>query len=72
MIKVKVSDLMGKKKMTITKLIEISGLSRPTISALYHEKVSRADFDTLEKLCKAFNCKLEDLIEYIPDEPSLN
>ena len=70
MIKVKVSDLMGKKKMTITKLIEISGLSRRSISALYHEKVSRVDFDTLEKLCKAFNCKLEDLIEYIPDEQS--
>ena len=67
MIKIKVSDLMGKHKLTIAKLTEKVELSRPTISALYHEKVSRIDFDTIEKLCKFFNCKIEDLIEYIPD-----
>lgn len=68
MIKIKLSDLMGKNKMNISKAAELSGLSRPTLSTLYYEKVKRLDFETLEKLCKLFNCKVEDLIEYIPDE----
>lgn len=67
MLKVKLSDLMGKHKLTIAKLSELTSLSRPTISALYHEKVSRIDFETIEKLCKAFHCTVGDLIEYVPE-----
>ncbi|WP_324270319.1 helix-turn-helix transcriptional regulator [Fusobacterium polymorphum] len=68
MIKIKVSDFMGKHKLTIKKLAEETSLSKPTIASLYHEKTQRVDFDTIEKLCKYFNCKIEDLFEYIPDE----
>ncbi|MDY4011867.1 MAG: helix-turn-helix transcriptional regulator [Fusobacterium gastrosuis] len=67
MLKVKLSDLMGKHKLTIAKVSELTSLSRPTISALYHEKVSRIDFETVIKLCKLFNCTVGDLIEYVPD-----
>lgn len=67
MLKVKLSDLMGKHKLTIAKVSELTSLSRPTISALYHEKVSRIDFETIVKLCKLFNCTVGDLIEYVPD-----
>ncbi|EJU16117.1 helix-turn-helix domain-containing protein [Fusobacterium necrophorum] len=72
MLKIKVSDLMGKHKLTIAKVSELTSLSRPTISSLYHEKISRIDFETVEKLCKLFNCNVQDLIEYIPDEKPLN
>ena len=65
MIKIKVSDFMGKHKLTIKKLAEETSLSKPTIASLYHEKTQRVDFDTIEKLCKYFNCKIEDLFEYI-------
>ncbi|MDD7411307.1 helix-turn-helix domain-containing protein [Fusobacterium gastrosuis] len=67
MLKIKLSDLMGKHKLTIAKVSELTSLSRPTISALYHEKVSRIDFETIAKLCKLFNCTVGDLIEYVPD-----
>ena len=67
MIKIHLSKLMGEKKLNIQKLSDISGLSRTTISNLYHENVSRLDFETLESLCKALECKAGDLIEYIPD-----
>ncbi len=70
MMKIKLSDLMGKYKYNISKLSEVTGLSRPTLSSLYHEKIKRLDLDTLEKLCKAFNCNVQDLIEYIPEEDS--
>ena len=54
--------------MTITEVSKRTGMSNSTISHLYNEKVKRLDFDTLEKLCELFNCKVQDLIEYIPDK----
>ena len=58
---------MGERRLSIQDVHEQTGLSRNTISLLYNEKVKRIDFDTMEKLCKLFNCSLADLIEYIPD-----
>lgn len=67
MIKCHLSRIMGEKRITQKEVIEKTGLSSATVSNLYNEKVKRLDFDTLEKLCKLFNCKVQDLIEYIPD-----
>lgn len=63
MIKCNLSELMGKHKMTIQDVHEKTGLNRNTISNLYHEKVTRIDFDTIGKLCKLFNCEVGELLE---------
>lgn len=68
MIKNHLSKIMGEKRMTITEVSKRTGMSNTTISNLYNEKVKRLDFDTLEKLCELFDCKVQDLIEYIPDK----
>ena len=62
------SKLMGEKRYTIIEVSRKTGLTTSTISNLYNDKVKRLDFDTLEKLCKLFNCQPNDLFEYIPDE----
>ena len=62
-IKCNLSELMGKNKMTIQDVREKTGLNRNTISNLYHEKVTRIDFDTIEKLCQLFKCGVGDLLE---------
>lgn len=67
MIKCNLSKLMGIYRMTIQEVHERTGLNRNTISNLYHEKVSRVDYETLEKLCITLNCQPGDLLEYIPD-----
>ena len=72
MIKNYLSKLMGEKRYSIVEVAQKTGMSSTTISNLYNEKVKRLDFDTLEKLCKLFNCNVQDLIEYIPDEQPLN
>ena len=68
MIKIYLSNLMGAKKATIQDVANATGLSRTTISNMYHEKISAISFDTITKLCDFFQCSLSDLIEYIPDE----
>lgn len=67
MIKIHLSKLMGAKRINIQALSELTGLSRSTISNIYNEKINRIDLDTLTSLCKALECKVEDLLEYIPD-----
>lgn len=67
MLKNHLSKLMGEKRYTITEVSRKTGLTTSTISNLYNDKVKRLDFDTLEKLCKLFNCQPNDLFEYIPD-----
>lgn len=62
MIKCHLSDFMGKTKMTIQDVHEQTGLNRNTISNLYHEKVKRIDFETIEKLCNLFQCDVGELL----------
>ena len=67
MLKNHLSKLMGEKRYTIIEVSRKTGLTTSTISNLYNDKVKRLYFDTLEKLCKLFNCQPNDLFEYIPD-----
>ena len=72
-IKCHLSTLMGKHKMSIQDVHKSTGLNRNTISNLYREKIKRIDFDTIDKLCKLFKCKIEELFEHkssseIPEE----
>lgn len=54
---------MGERKMTIQDVHEQTGLNRNTISNLYHEKVKRVDYDTIDKLCTLFGCTVGELLE---------
>ena len=64
-IKCHLSALMGKHRLTIQDVHEKTGLSRSTVSYIYHEKARRIDYDTLIKLCRLFSCNVQDIIEYI-------
>lgn len=70
MIRFNLSTLMGMHKLNIQDVHERTGLNRNTISNLYHEKVKRIDFDTINKFCILFNCQPGDLLQYLPDKES--
>ena len=57
------STLMGKHKYSIQAVHEKTGLSRSTISSLYHDKATRIDFETIEKICALFQCNIGELLE---------
>lgn len=72
MIKIHLSRLMGERRLKIADLERMTknqgdGLHRNGITKLYHEKTDGIKFETLDVLCKALNCTVSDLIEYIPD-----
>lgn len=68
MIKIKLSELLGKNKMTRKALSELVGVRPNTIGDLYHEKVKRVDLELLNNICKVLDCELSDLLEYQSDE----
>ncbi len=57
----KLSTLMGAKRYSIQDVHDHTGLSRNTISNLYNDKATRIDYETAEKLCKLFECTMDDL-----------
>lgn len=59
---------MAKKRMNIQKLSEATGLSRTTLSKIMNDKFTRIDLKTLDVLCKALDCNIQDLLEYIPED----
>lgn len=63
-IRSRLSVLMGEKRYNIQDVYEKTGLSRGTISNLYHDKMQRVDYETLNKLCELFQCSVGDIIEH--------
>lgn len=63
----KLSTLMGEKRYRIQDVFEKTGISRNTISNLYHDKIRRIDYDVIEKLCALFECRISDLLSYEKD-----
>ena len=61
----KLFALFGYKKMNRTELGKLAGISTATLSKLNKNEVVTTD--TLNKICKALNCKIEDIVEYIED-----
>ena len=70
MIKCHLSRLMGEKKLKVADIARDLGLHRNTITLLYDETATRVDLETLNKLCIYFGCRVEDILEFIPDEKS--
>lgn len=74
MLKNKIKYLMADYNIrTISELSRQTGISRDTLNKIYENaRTETVTLDMFLKLCKLFNCKLSDLIEYFPDEQPLN
>ena len=58
--------LMEKRQLSTYYLREKSGVDSNVIRRLRNNE--SLETKTLDKLCKALDCKLEDIAEYVPDE----
>ncbi len=73
MIRFKLAELMEKRqfqqsrRITIQEVAEASGVNRMTLSKILNHKGYSAGSDIIDRLCKYFDCKVEDIMEYVPD-----
>jgi putative transcriptional regulator len=67
MIKNKLSELMGRKRIKMSEVADMTGLTRAAIGKIYHDQNKSISYDTVNKLCWALECEIQDIFEYIPD-----
>ena len=65
-IKIKIADVMKEKQISKTKLSYLAFLQLRQLNNLINEKAARVDFDVLARICHALDCRIEDILEYIP------
>ncbi len=54
---------MGERRLKIADVCRDTGLSRTTVSRLYHEDVIKLDLETLEILCNYLDVDIAELLE---------
>ena len=65
---IKLDQLLKEKGMSKNKLSHRAEMERTQINRYCNNTVTRLDTDVLARLCKALNCTLTDLLEYLPPE----
>jgi len=58
---------MGEKRLKICDVSKDTKINRGTITRLYHETYTRIEKDTIDTLCDYFDCRIEELFEFIND-----
>lgn len=67
-IKVHLDELMKKQNLSLNKLSFRAEMQRTQLRKYYRNDIQRLDVAVLTRLCYALDCKIQDLIEYIPPE----
>ncbi len=67
MIIINLDVMMAKRKISLGELSERVGITLANLSILKNNKAKAIRFSTLDAICRALDCKVEDIIEYVPD-----
>lgn len=67
-IKIKLDELIKKAGISKNKLSHRAEMQRTQINNYCKNQITRLDTDVLARLCTVLDCKIEDLIEFVPPE----
>lgn len=68
MIKINLDVMMAKRKMSLNELSARVGITLANLSILKNNKAKAIRFSTLDAICRALDCKIEDILEYVDGE----
>ncbi len=64
MIENRLSEIMGRKRLKISEVLEGTGLARNTVADLYHGRAKGVQFETLDKLCTYLGVEVGELLTH--------
>lgn len=64
MIRIKLSTILGERRMTQAELSRKTGIRPATINEMYHELCERVNLEHIDKICQVLNCDISDLLKY--------
>jgi putative transcriptional regulator len=76
MLRFRLKELLAEREfqegrvITMVEVANAIGIHRMTLSKLSNHRGYNPTADVLDRLCSYFNCKIEQLVEHIPDTPS--
>ncbi len=68
MIIINLDVMMAKRKISLGELSEKVGITLANLSVLKNNKAKAIRFSTLDAICSALNCNVEDILEFVPDQ----
>ncbi|MBR6792746.1 MAG: helix-turn-helix transcriptional regulator [Clostridia bacterium] len=68
MIRINLDVMMAKRKMSLNELSARVGITLANLSILKNNKAKAIRFSTLDAICRALDCKIEDILEYVEEE----
>jgi len=68
MIVINLDVMMAKRKMSLNELSEKVGITLANLSILKNNKAKAIRFSTLDAICQALNCRVEDILEFREEE----
>jgi putative transcriptional regulator len=60
---------MGERRMNIADVMRETGIKRTMLTLMYNDEVQRLDVEALDKLCRLFGCKVQDILEFDESAP---
>lgn len=73
MLRFRLKELIAEKEfqegrvITMVEIANATGIHRMTLSKLANHRGYNPTADVLDRLCSYFNCRIEKLVEHIPD-----
>lgn len=67
MIAVNLDVMMAKRKISLNELSDKVGITLANLSILKNNKAKAIRFSTLDAICKALECDVADIIEFIDE-----
>lgn len=74
MIRFRIQELLAEKqfmegrRVTLVELSQVTGINRVTLSKMVNQRGYSTVTDNLDKLCRFFDCRLDQLAEYVCDD----
>ncbi|MBQ8401890.1 MAG: helix-turn-helix transcriptional regulator [Clostridia bacterium] len=68
MIVINLDVMMARRKMSLNELSDRVGITLANLSILKNNKARAIRFSTLNAICRALDCSVGDIIEYVPSD----
>ncbi len=67
-IRIKLDELIKQNGISKNRLSHKAEMQRTQLNNYCNNKITRLDTDVLARLCSALDCKIEDLLEFVPGD----